>query len=454
MTFEAAAQVAEAVLYEGYVLYPYRASAGKNKLRWQFGVIAPRDFAETDPSEDWAMQTECPMEFGKSTCLDVKVRCLRVQQRQLERIVDSGAYEPVDMLDVDGTLLTAWDEAVEEEIDVPGLWLADLFEAERVVDVELPSFLQMESTDGGRITRRRHPLSVRVRVAAVREDTPWPLARISVRIENVTDWSAVAPERDAVMRRSLAAVHTLMAVTNGAFISMFDAPEFAKASAAECVNLHTWPVLIGDSGQRDVVLSSPVTLYDYPSVAPESIGDFYDSTEIDEMLALRVMTLTDEEKREARGTDARAAAIIDRCDVIPDEVFERLHGTVRYLRDVTSSSGPEPEPGGAAEDDQPKPWWDPGVDASVNPFEDQVWIGPVQVGRGTKVRLRPSRRADAYDMFLIGRDATVEGVFQDVDGNTQVAVSVLDDPMAELAQWHGRFLYFYPDEVEPLEVDA
>ena len=78
-------------------------------------------------------------------------------------------------------------------------------------------------------------------------------------------------------------------------------------------------------------------LYDYPQIAPESPGDLYDATEIDEILTLRTMTLTDEEKREARATDPRAAAIIDRVDDMPPEILDRLHGAVRYLRAATLS---------------------------------------------------------------------------------------------------------------------
>src|SRR6202034_425438 len=98
---------------------------------------------------------------------------------------------------------------------------------------------------------------------------------------------------------------------------------------ASCRSEGTFPVLIGSD---DIVLSSPIILYDHPEVARESAGDLYDATEIDEILALRVLTLTDEEKAEARGTDARAAAIIDRCDNMPPEMWERLHGAVRSLR--------------------------------------------------------------------------------------------------------------------------
>ena len=444
--FEAARKVADAVLYEGYVLYPYRASARKNQLRWQFGVVAPRPFAESDGSEDWTMQTECLLEAGAAPELHVRVRLLRVQQRQVERLAAAG-FEPVESLEVEGALLTSWDEAVEHEVDVPRLPVAGLLTGERVVPLELGADRQVEqvfdSGGGvvGRLVRSLQPVSGSVRVAAEAVPGPSPLVKVRVRVENHTAWAGTG--RDEMARRSFIAVHTLLGARDGAFISLADPPAYARPVVAACSNVHTWPVLIGEVGQRDVVLSSPVILADYPEVAPESPGDMFDATEIDEILALRVMTLTEDEKREARSTDPRAAAIVDRCDLMPEEVFGRLHGAVRYLRDATEPP-PEPEP-------QPEaaPWWDPAADAAVDPFEDRVWVGGVAVGRGTRVLLRPNRRADAHDLFLAGRQARVEAVVEDVDGNTHVAVRVLDDALDGYDLGHGRYLYFSPDEVEP-----
>jgi hypothetical protein len=243
------------------------------------------------------------------------------------------------------------------------------------------------------------------------------------------------------VRRSFVGVHTLLHVDDGWFVSLVDPPEFARAAVASCTNAHTWPVLVGAVDDRSTVLSSPIILSEHPEVAAESPGDMFDATEIDEILALRVLTLTDDEKREARGTDVRAAAIIDRVDGLPPEVFERLHGAVRSLRS-------------APDEAESLPWWEPAVDAAVNPWEDTIRIGPVDVGKGAKVRLHPGqavgRRTDAQDLFLVGRTATVEGVFHDVDGDQHVAVVLDDDPAADLHQWHGRFLYFHPDEVEPI----
>jgi len=97
------------------------------------------------------------------------------------------------------------------------------------------------------------------------------------------------------------------------------------------------------------------------------------------------------------------------------------------------------------------PWWDPEADASVSPDTDSVLIDGLPVARGSQVRLRPgSRRADAQDMFLAGRIAEVQAVLTDVDDRPYLAVSLTDDPDADLRVAHGRFLYFMPDEVEAL----
>ena len=199
-------------------------------------------------------------------------------------------------------------------------------------------------------------------------------------------------------------------------------------------------------GGDDVMLSSPIILYDQPEIASESPGDLYDALEIDEILSLRTMTLTDEEKQEARATDPRAAAIIDRVDTMSPEMLERLHGTIRSLREVVP---------GRDEERAEVPWWSPGADASIDPEKDSVDIRGAKVAKGSRVRLCPgARRADAQDMFLAGRMAVVEGVFLDVEDKHYLAVTLEDDPAAELHQWHGRFLYFAPDEVEPIEARA
>ncbi|MGH3984914.1 MAG: hypothetical protein ACRDST_20055, partial [Pseudonocardiaceae bacterium] len=248
-----------------------------------------------------------------------------------------------------------------------------------------------------------------------------------------------------------------LAVTDGEFMSLIDPPEWAKPATAACRNERVWPVMIGEVGRRDVILASPIILYDYPAIAPESPGDLFDGTEIDEILTLRTMTLTDEEKAEARATDERARKLMDRVDSMPPEMLDKLHGAIRYLGETprTQARGTRSEPDPIETIATPgTPWWDPGADASVNPETDSVLIAGVEVAKGSQVLLMPGlRRADAQDMFLAGRTATVAAVLLDVDGNTHVAVTVNDDPGAEISAAHGRFRYFSPDELAPLEME-
>jgi hypothetical protein len=446
-SFELARKVADAVLYEGYLLYPYRASAAKNQARWQFGVLMPRRWSEGGPDEPWATRTECLLEPEEATTVRVLVRFLHVQAKTVEVVdVEAGTFREVDTLPVDGSELVPWDEAAEQEVTVEAP-LARLLAGELVTPFERPGGRRVEPVHtaagrlAGRTVRRRCPVLGEVKLSAERLDGPYGLVRLRLGLENASAWHDPGADRAVALRRSLVAAHSLIGIDQGVFLSLLDPPEWAKPAAEACQNLHTWPVLIGDEGRRDAMLSSPIILYDHPTIAPESPGDLFDATEIDEILTLRTMALTEDEKREARATDERAAAIIDRVDNLPPELLERLHGAVRYLRGVE----------GAEQEEEPElvPWWDPGADRTVSPEADGVVVAGVTVAKGSRVRLRPGQRADAQDMFLAGRLATVEAVFLDVDGNRHLAVTLDEDPAADLQRWHGRFLYFSPDEVEP-----
>ncbi|MEY2580720.1 MAG: hypothetical protein QOE09_569 [Ilumatobacteraceae bacterium] len=457
--FATARLVADTVLYEGYVLYPYRASAQKNQIRWQFGVLAPPGYCRSSGSERWAMRSEVIVDPGEQPRLTVRIRCLQVQHRDLETTTDEGtSYSHVESLQLGDSTLVPWDEAVDREVDVPthALTASDdvtshSFTLPAGEDVEL--LRDHRGSLVGRAVRRREEVRGLVQISTRRVEADSNLLKVSITVENTAEWADDGPtDRDSVMGKSLIAVHTLLAVDDASFVSLLEPRPDAEAAVASCHNDGTFPVLIGNTETNDVMLSSPIILYDFPAVAPESAGDFCDSTEIDEILALRVMTLTDDEKAEARGTDARAAAIIDRCDDMPDEIWTRLHGAVRSLRPIetpheTFAEVPSLEDTVAELD---TPWWDPGQDSSFDPFTDTMTIGGVKVGSGTRVRLKPSRRADAHDLFYADRLATVKGVFNDVDGAQHVAVALDDDPASDMLEWQGRFLYFHPDEIEVL----
>ncbi|WP_374970503.1 hypothetical protein [Terrabacter sp. BE26] len=433
---DSARAVADAVLYEGYALYPYRASAPKNQVRWQWGVLMPADAVTVDPSERSSCRTDVVID-GRDPTLRVTVRFLQVQQRYVE---DAGGRR-VDRLDAGDTAYVPWDEACAQELvlDVP-------LPEGRATTVEVAGGTSTEELPHGvgRLVRVRVPLRVRVEVSAQRAVSPYPVTLVSVRVANDTGTPAT-PETDrpAWLRRALVACHLLLQ-TDASFVSQLEPGEWASGFVAGCVNEGVFPVLAGPPGQAHVVLSSPIILYDHPELAGASETAFFDSLEIDELLMLRTMTLSQEERREVRGTDPRTAALLREVDGMPPDLWDRLHGTVRYL-DAMTSGRPEPERSPDV------PWWDPGSDTSVDPERDAIHIGGVDVRRGSRVLLRPgTRRADAHDLFLAGRSATVAAVLHDVDGHQHLAVTVDDDPGANLKAAHGRYLYFAPDEVEPL----
>ena len=490
--FEQLGAVADAVLYEGYLLYPYRRSSTKNRVRWQFGVLFPRDWVEADgpvtpgvsgSADSWYQQTECLLRVRRpdSARVRVRVRYLQMQRKQVEE-----AGRPVESLHGDdGTVHLTFDEALprECEIEVP---LGELLRGGRTVTVGAAAGEDVEplSGDAGRVVRSRE--EIRAETAVTAERLSDGLCRIRVRTTNTAPAPPPRTPRDEALRRALIATHTLLGGDGVEFVSLIDPPADLETPVRACRNEFTFPVLGGEAGDTGpVLLSAPIILPDHPQVAPESPGDLHDAAEIDEILTLRTMLLTDDEKREARATDPRAAAILDRVDTMPQEVFERLHGAVRSLTPsgpaaVASADrlpgavgSPAPSALAAASGDRlphalrpPAPfapftptasadrpaWWQEGADDGLSPTTDTVLVDGVPLGGGSRVRLRPrGRGADAQDMFLAGRTAEVAAVFHDVDGSVHLAVTLDDDPAAELNNWYGRFHYFRPDELEPLE---
>ena len=444
MSLDLARTVADAVLYEGYLLYPYRATSRKNQARWQFGVLGPPGAAEQGVGEEPSMSVQCLLDLGATTAnaapstptVTIYVRFLQLQRRIVEA-PDTGepsGFVPADQLAVDDDLVFSWDEAVEQERSWPAFSVAELAEGVvRPVHVaggdEIEPLAAADGSVAGRIVRRRWSLSAELRATTTEVDG---YLRLMISVENT---AAVGPANPDAIRTSLIGAHLLIESSNAQFVSLLEPPPAAAHAAADCQQHRCWPVLAGPPGSTDVVLGSPIILYDYPEVAPESAVALFDSTEIDEILTLRVMTMTDDEKAEARATDPRAREIIDRCEQMTPEALQQLHGILRQPR---------------REVVEPTPWWDPASDASVRPELDSVLIDGVAVSNGSRVRIHPSRRADAQDLFFAEQDARVTAVVSDVDGQVHVAVVLVDDPAADLHDWYGRYLYFAPDELEPL----
>jgi hypothetical protein len=435
--FAAALDVANAVLYEGYILYPYTASAGKNRIRWQFGVLVPQAYTAKGTGEPAEAKTEILLEVAEESRIDVVVRFLQVEARAVEAWSGS-AFEAVESLVIGTQHYLTFDEGIERDIAV-SLQPATASRTAAPIAFGAEEHVELLRDAGdalsGRVVRRRWPLHGAVTLECEPVPDRPALRKVRVRIEN---HSAVVPgERSSALRTSLVSTHTLLHVDEGAFLSLLDPPEEAVAATGTLENRHTWPVLIGneaaDAQRSPLVLSSPIILYDFPAVAPQSDGDTFDATEVDELMMLSVLSLSDRERDEARATDPRARAIVERAERFGPEDLARLHGTLlQGKRDSALPAQADP------------------FSALDLPGMDCVFVDGVKIAKGSTVRLHPKRRADVWDVFLQGKIATVRAIHQDVENQMYVAVTVDDDPASDLHDWYGRSFFFYPEEVEPM----
>ncbi|MDP9111609.1 MAG: hypothetical protein M3M96_08255, partial [Candidatus Eremiobacteraeota bacterium] len=389
--FAAIRAIADTVLYEGYLLYPYTASARKNQQRWQFGVVMPAAYAAGGTGEFAHMQTEVLVEErGPQSAVDLVVRFLQLQTREVQELRD-GTFTACDTVEIDGTRHITWEEAIEREISCRFEFGEQLeipvdFPAARV---EEPIY---DATGAlrGQLLRQTLSLHGRLSVSAT-DDEP---SRLHVRIENHSEVHGAG--RAGALRTAFVSCHTLLALEGGGlFISLMDVPEKVAKASKNCKNEQTWPVLAGDA-TRDarygmMMLSSPIILYDYPVNAPQSEGDKFDGTEVDELLNLSILTMSDAEKEEARATDPRARRLIDNAQAMSAEHFAQLHGGIKF------------DEGPAFETEE------------TQPGLAELFVDGVRVKKGTPVRLRPSRRADVWDTFLAGKSAHVKGVYEDFE---------------------------------------
>jgi hypothetical protein len=390
-------KIADAVLYEGYILYPYRASAVKNRQRFNFGVLYPREYCDLQSgSESWEMRTECLVLGSAATAIEVKVRFLQLAARG------------------------EWQEGQERDVCIPACRLESIAARPYLREFVLPG----EDAEG----RLWQTFQGELELGAAQLDERLFKVTLSIRnlarLENANDMS-----RDEVLLRSMVSVHSILHAVDGGFVSLLDPPEQLKSAAAECRNTGTWPVLAGVEGQRDLVLSAPIILYDYPQIAPESAGDLFDGTEIDEILALRILTMTDAEKLEVRNGDDRARRILERTELLPPEHFQKLHGALRGLR-VT-------------------PDWQTLED---KPAIDRITVDGVEITIGDRVRLRPRNGGDIMDLALAGKIGIIESIEQDYEDKVQVAIVMDDDPGKDLGllRQPGHRFFFNVEEIEPL----
>ena len=346
MNLDRVEKIAEAVLYEGYMLYPYRPTSVKNQQRWNFGVLYPPSWCNGQLSSDRSgMQTECLLKTELSTRLTVKVRFLHIVQRSIAKVIAPSAdavhndpdLQPVDRLELGGRVYQPWQEAVERELSLEGLDPADFCTMEPLL-FSFPAGKEVEylrdehGQKAGAIIREWKALNGTVEIRSL--NCHDEVVRVSVQVDNLTEsellTSFASATREETLLHSLVSAHTILGAESGEFLSLLEPPSGFEDSVAQCHNLGTWPVLATDTA--DAILSSPIILYDHPQIAPESAGNLFDSTEIDEILSLRILTLTEDEKREMRQSDDRTRGILERTENMPEEQFMKLHGILRGLK--------------------------------------------------------------------------------------------------------------------------
>lgn len=440
-------KIVEAVLYEGYILYPYRPSAVKNQQRWSFGGVYPRAYSQAQgDTEPWSLQTQCLLQGTPQTVLHVLVRFLHLINREVGALAQplpelSAGVEPpmrrVDLLEIGDRRYYRWQEAREQPLDVAKLGLDELLDAPRRLPFAVAGGREVEPVRDatGAVTallvRTWQALAGHVELTA--EPVVDAVFRITVRVANLTQVGG-APVREQALRHALVSTHTILGLEQGAFISLLDPPASLREAAARCDNIGTWPVLVGEPGETDTLLSSPIILYDYPRIASESPGSLFDGTEIDELLTLRILTLTEQEQREMAAVDEHARALLERTQSLSQAQLQRLHGTLRSLRS---------EPAGLAD-----PWrgWDDKVRLT------RWQVGGVELKAGDRVRLRPGASADILDLALAGKEAIVEAIECDLEGQVHIAVVVDEDPGKDLGMQRlpGHRFFFASEEVEPL----
>ena len=300
-------RIADAVLYEGYLLWPYRKSALKNQQRFTFGGVYPPQWEDRS-----AIQAQVLLEGGEDAEVEIQVRFLHMLRRQvLRERSSSGSFEPVEEFEVDGERWVTWDEVVEREIE-PG-------------PINVPVGEELEEISGGAIRRSWQPLEGEVTVA---RDVVRPgLLRLTIRVANTTPWTG--QDRQDALRHTFCSTHIVLRARDGAWVSLTDPAEALRLEAEACENSGVWPVLVGDENDRGTMLASPIILSDHPQIAPESPGNLFDSGEIDQMLVLNILAMTEEERRDMRDSDPRAREILERTEALTNEEIMRLNGAVR-----------------------------------------------------------------------------------------------------------------------------
>jgi hypothetical protein len=443
MNFAAADAVVKAMLYEGHVLYPYRPTSIKNQRRWTFGGVYPPGYPASGSAR---METQCLITGGPNTRIATHLRFLHPQARQICSVSPwldrwSSEFEPplrpVASLQCGGRSYFTWEESRECDIRVPKATLRELtqglearrfqIETKRTVEPIRASNGQF----GAAIVRSQAAIQGSVRITANKVATG--VYRLVIRVENTTPRPAdLTLEKSAARLGAFMSTHLILGVEEGEFVSLIDPPTGLAKLAKTCTNHSAWPVLVGPQGCHDTVLCSPIILYDYPRIASQSPADPLEGSEIDEILTLRMLTMTDAEKREMAANDERSSERLARTEALTENQLLQLQGVMRSPRAVPGSSALS-LPGGA----EP---------VGIALCKD----GGMALRVGAQVKLNPKAGGDVFDLALAGQRGVIEAIEFDFDDRVHVAVTVNSDPGQDPGRQRlpGHRFFFSPDEIE------
>ncbi len=385
MDFTLVDPIARAILYEGYLLYPYRTSSLKNRQPCTFGSLYPRAYSLANgESEPWSMQTECLVRGNDQTTLHGAIRFLH-----------PGG---IDCRDV-----------TEREVILPKCPLREL--AKQSAKITFTFSPPSTQAAQGRGVKGSVELSVDVANESV--------FKLHVRIANETPLEQV--EQAERIEPAMLSAHAVLGVRDGMFLSLIDPPSDVRDLAETCRNRGAWPVLVGDCTRQDMILAAPIILYDFPQIAPESPGNLFDGTEIDELLTLRILTLMDSEKQ-ALQCDQRTRALLQRTEKLTGDQLLALHGVLRGSHGVAELKGR----------------FQPG---------DHVRLRPLAAARSGIVP-----QQDIFDLALEGKSATIASIEQDFEGRVFYTVTLDDDPGQDLGVEGkpGHRFFFRREELELL----
>jgi hypothetical protein len=421
-------QLIDALLYEGYALYPYTPGAAKNATPTPFGILYPPTYAAALPSTFERLELRCELHSPPEAVLGAEVRFLAATGERHEAVAHR-----VRLADVTVGVLAASSatggpgqpgqpgqpgaSGQPDQPDQPG--------AQREVEIAEDS-----------------PRRLLLALGLSAHELGSGRYEVTLAVENRTP-CAQGLDRSGALAHSLLSTHPILRVSAGRFSSPLEYP---------CGSVNTFPVLA--SATDDAVIGAAIVLPDHPRIAPESRGGMFDSTEIEEALLLHVRTLSDAEREEIERHDPLVREMVARAAAAtPDDILA-LHGRMT-LREPIGSQHPvgsrHPVDATLRDPVTDTPPQEPPNLVDPQAGEQHAEVAGVHFARGAKVRIRPGPDADLHARMLDGRTATIERIMVDYDGKTHLGVTIDDDPGQELLRESGRFLFFFAPEVEVLQ---